>query len=204
MLTYALQPSIPTHARAFCLAEQPDVAGCGRAEMNLQLAFANLYLVALFKPAIPVREGRGMGKTEHLALLGQDIEPESILLVGAGSRDTGSLSAGSAAAPMVRMAVGPAGWVRVETRLAMAASSCPPRRQDRAAPGGSRHADEEFWANWVTRITSNFNMLGLSCWKATRCIARLLGGKVVETGEPPCRRGTGSLTAFVVQLVADT
>ena len=54
---------------------------CGPGEIDLQLAFANLYLVTLFEPAIRCK-GWCMGKSEHLALLGQDIEPESILLGG--------------------------------------------------------------------------------------------------------------------------
>ena len=32
-----------------------------------------------------------MGETEHLALLGQHVEPEGILLVGADNADTGFL-----------------------------------------------------------------------------------------------------------------
>ena len=72
---------IPHPCEAFCLAEQHDVARCGPGEMNLQLAFANLYLVTLFEPAIRCK-GRSMGKAEHLGLLGQDIEPEGILPCG--------------------------------------------------------------------------------------------------------------------------
>lgn len=47
-----------------------------------------------------------MGKAEHLALLGQDIEPESILLVGAGNGDTGSLAQLGGGAHVIQMAVG--------------------------------------------------------------------------------------------------
>ncbi|MNZ72787.1 hypothetical protein D3C78_911750 [compost metagenome] len=76
-----------------------------RAEIDLQLAVAQLHLVALLKPAIRCK-GRSMGEAEHLALLGQHVEPEGILLVGPGDGYAGLLAQLVGGPHVIQMTVG--------------------------------------------------------------------------------------------------
>ena len=88
------------------LAEQHDMArGVAGAEVDIQFALAKLHLVTLLKPAIR-REGGGMGEAEHLALLGQHVEPEGVLLVGAGNGDAGFFPQLGGGTNVIQMTVG--------------------------------------------------------------------------------------------------
>ncbi|MNT35351.1 hypothetical protein D3C72_1713770 [compost metagenome] len=79
--------------------------GVAGAEIDLQLAVAHCHLVALRQPAVRA-EGGGVGKTEHLALLGQHVEPEGVFLVGTDDLDPGLLAQWVGAPHVIQMTVG--------------------------------------------------------------------------------------------------
>ena len=90
----------------FGLVQQHDMArGVAGAEVDIQLALAKLHLVTLLQPAIR-RERGGMGEAEHLALLGQHVEPEGVLLVGAGNGDASFFPQLGSGTDVIQMTVG--------------------------------------------------------------------------------------------------
>lgn len=158
--------------------------GVAGAEVDIQLALAKLHLVTLLKPAIR-REGGGMGEAEHLALLGQHIEPEDVFLMRAGDGDAGLFPQSSGGTHMIQMTVGQQDMSQGQAALGDGSQQFVrfAARIDQGGLMGLVTPDEErFWANWVTGITSNFNIEFLSWDGSVAQRAGMLLGEIVETG----------------------
>ena len=90
----------------------------GRVAHDVSDAVANADRVTILQPARGL-EGLGLGKLEHLALLGQAVDPE--LVAGMRADDGGAASAGPVRPPtgVVDMGVGEPDLLQRQARLAL-------------------------------------------------------------------------------------